>query len=100
MTNPVPLGTPGTGAASDPGGVAPRPGKVVLIVCDSLGVGEAPDAADYGDRGADTATANQYSDLSGAVLHGFAHLFGVVGIIVRNRAVVRAEVNQIVASAA
>jgi phosphopentomutase len=33
----------------------PRPGKVVLIVCDSLGVGEAPDAGDYGDRGADTA---------------------------------------------
>jgi phosphopentomutase len=28
--------------------------KAVLIVCDSLGVGEAPDAADYGDRGADT----------------------------------------------
>ena len=33
----------------------PRPGKVVLIVCDSLGVGEAPDAGDYGDQGADTA---------------------------------------------
>jgi phosphopentomutase len=32
-----------------------RPGKVVLVVCDSLGVGEAPDAGDYGDRGADTA---------------------------------------------
>jgi phosphopentomutase len=32
-----------------------RPGKVALVVCDSLGVGEAPDAADYGDRGADTA---------------------------------------------
>lgn len=31
-----------------------RPGKVVLIVCDSLGVGEAPDAGDYGDEGADT----------------------------------------------
>jgi phosphopentomutase len=32
-----------------------RPGKVALVVCDSLGVGEAPDAGDYGDRGADTA---------------------------------------------
>jgi phosphopentomutase len=29
--------------------------KAVLIVCDSLGVGEAPDAGDYGDAGADTA---------------------------------------------
>ena len=36
------------------GGAARRPAKVVLIVCDSLGVGEAPDAADYGDQGADT----------------------------------------------
>ncbi|HEV3504903.1 MAG TPA: phosphopentomutase, partial [Actinomycetes bacterium] len=26
----------------------------MLIVCDSLGVGEAPDAGDYGDQGADT----------------------------------------------
>ena len=29
--------------------------KAVLIVCDSLGVGQAPDADDYGDAGADTA---------------------------------------------
>ena len=28
--------------------------KVLLLVCDSFGVGEAPDAADYGDLGADT----------------------------------------------
>ena len=28
--------------------------KVILIVTDSMGVGELPDAADYGDRGADT----------------------------------------------
>jgi phosphopentomutase len=28
--------------------------KVAVIVCDSLGVGEAPDAGDYGDQGADT----------------------------------------------
>jgi phosphopentomutase len=28
--------------------------KAAVIVCDSLGVGEAPDAGDYGDRGADT----------------------------------------------
>jgi phosphopentomutase len=31
-----------------------RPRKVVVLVCDSLGVGEAPDAAAYGDQGADT----------------------------------------------
>ena len=28
--------------------------KVLLLVCDSFGVGEAPDAAAYGDRGSDT----------------------------------------------
>ena len=28
--------------------------KVLLLVCDSFGVGEAPDAAAYGDRGTDT----------------------------------------------
>jgi phosphopentomutase len=28
--------------------------KVLLLVCDSFGVGEAPDAEAYGDRGADT----------------------------------------------
>jgi phosphopentomutase len=42
------------GAGGRPAGRAPRPGKVVVIVCDSLGVGEAPDAADYGDAGANT----------------------------------------------
>src|SRR5438309_8603551 len=28
--------------------------RILLIVCDSFGVGEAPDAAAYGDAGADT----------------------------------------------
>lgn len=28
--------------------------KLLLLVCDSLGIGAAPDAADYGDAGADT----------------------------------------------
>ena len=32
----------------------PETRKVVLIVCDSLGCGAAPDAAEYGDAGADT----------------------------------------------
>src|SRR5829696_3445453 len=45
-----------------------------------------------GDGGPDTATTDQYSDFRGAVLHSFADLFCVVGIIVGNRAVVRAEV--------
>jgi phosphopentomutase len=46
---------PGAGAGPEAGASSPRPGRVVLIVCDSLGVGEAPDAGDYGDEGADTA---------------------------------------------
>jgi phosphopentomutase len=29
-------------------------GRVALVVCDSFGVGEAPDAADYGDAGSNT----------------------------------------------
>ena len=29
-------------------------GKVILIVLDSVGVGALPDAADYGDEGANT----------------------------------------------
>ena len=28
--------------------------RVLLLVCDSFGVGEAPDARDYGDEGSDT----------------------------------------------
>ena len=31
-----------------------RPGRVVLIVLDSVGVGELPDAASYGDAGSNT----------------------------------------------
>src|SRR6266511_2961907 len=40
------------GAAS--GRRAARARKVAVVVCDSLGVGAAPDAADYGDAGANT----------------------------------------------
>jgi phosphopentomutase len=32
----------------------PRPSRVVLIVLDSVGVGELPDAGSYGDEGSDT----------------------------------------------
>ena len=42
MTDPAPGAGPGAG------GPRRRPGKVVLVVCDSLGVGEAPDAGAYG----------------------------------------------------
>ena len=34
-----------------PGGRVPR---VLVLVCDSFGVGDAPDAAGYGDAGSDT----------------------------------------------
>ena len=33
---------------------APRVPRVCLLVCDSWGVGDAPDAAVYGDAGSDT----------------------------------------------
>jgi hypothetical protein len=48
------------------------------------------------DRSADSTPANQYANLRGALLHRFGNLFRVVRIIVRNRTVVRAKVNQIV----
>src|SRR5215217_7689257 len=52
------------------------------------------DAVEFvcGHRRTDTTPADQYTDLSGAVLHGFADLFRVVRIIVRDRTVVRAEI--------
>src|SRR5690349_22494257 len=52
------------------------------------------------DSGAHATTADQDSDLSGAVLDSFADLFGVIRIIVRDRAIVRAEVDQIVTAMA
>jgi phosphopentomutase len=42
----------GDGAGGTPR--IPRPRKVAVVVCDSLGIGEAPDAAEYGDAGANT----------------------------------------------
>ena len=32
----------------------PRVPRVLILVCDSFGVGDAPDAAAYGDAGSDT----------------------------------------------
>jgi phosphopentomutase len=78
--------SPGTGAAADPGaqGSSRRPGKVVLLVCDSLGVGEAPDAADYGDQGADTV-GHAAAAVGGLKLPtlgswGFGRLTGIAGV--------------------
>src|SRR5512134_3691774 len=34
--------------------MAPRFRRAVVIVCDGLGVGEAPDASAFGDQGSDT----------------------------------------------
>ena len=58
--------------------------KVVCIVCDSLGVGEAPDAAAFGDAGADTlghtasATGGLRMPNLGAI--GLGHLTKVHGV--------------------
>jgi phosphopentomutase len=61
-----------------------RPGKVVLIVCDSLGVGEAPDAGDYGDEGADTvghaAAAVGGLELPTLRSWGFGRLTKIAGV--------------------
>lgn len=43
---PVPMSGAGVGAGRVP--------RVLILVCDSFGVGDAPDAAAYGDEGSDT----------------------------------------------
>jgi phosphopentomutase len=76
----------GVGAGDAPGPLTEpgRPGKVVLIVCDSLGVGEAPDAGDYGDEGADTvghaAAAVGGLDLPTLTSWGFGRLTKIAGV--------------------
>ncbi len=35
-------------------GAGPRPGRIIVIVLDSVGIGELPDAAAYGDQGSNT----------------------------------------------
>ena len=75
-----------TAGAGPAAGAGPprRPGKVVLLVCDSLGVGEAPDAGDYGDRGADTVghAAGAVGGLKLPTLGswGFGRLTGIAGV--------------------
>jgi phosphopentomutase len=61
-----------------------RPRKVVILVCDSLGVGEAPDAAAYGDQGADTighaAAAVGGLELPTLGAWGVGRLTGIAGV--------------------
>jgi phosphopentomutase len=70
-------------AAGEDAGVN-RPQTVAVIVCDSLGVGAAPDAADYGDLGSDTVghTAAALGGLSLPTLGawGLGRLTGVAGV--------------------
>jgi len=58
--------------------------KAVVLVCDSLGVGEAPDAAAYGDGGADTvghaAAAVGGLELPTLGAWGFGRLTGIAGV--------------------
>jgi phosphopentomutase len=75
---------PGAGTGPEAGASPPRPTRVVLIVCDSLGVGEAPDARDYGDEGADTA-GHAAAAVGGLELPtlgswGFGRLTGIAGV--------------------
>jgi phosphopentomutase len=67
-----------------PGQSVARPRKVALIVCDSLGIGAAPDAADYGDAGADTiahtATAVGGLRLPNLGAWGIGRLTGIEGV--------------------
>jgi phosphopentomutase len=63
---------------------------VVVLVCDSLGVGEAPDADAYGDRGADTV-AHAAASVGGLELPtlgswGFGRLTAIAGVPARDPA--------------
>jgi phosphopentomutase len=59
-------------------------GRVLLLVCDSFGVGEAPDAEAYGDTGADTLghVAAAAGGLSAPNLErlGLGHLTAIQGV--------------------
>lgn len=63
---------------------SPRVDRVLLLVCDSFGVGEAPDAAAYGDQGSDTLgnTARAVGGLRAPNLRrlGLGHLTRIEGI--------------------
>ena len=58
--------------------------RVIWIVLDSVGMGEAPDAADFGDQGADTIghIMDRYPDLKIPNLRriGYGHIDGIHGV--------------------
>jgi phosphopentomutase len=60
---------------------------VLVVVCDSFGVGAAPDAADFGDAGADTAgnAARAVGGLTVPTLErmGLGHLTAIEGVAAR-----------------
>jgi len=60
------------------------PARVIVIVLDSVGIGEAPDAHEYGDEGSNTLTNTALSvgglDLPNMASLGLAGLPGVKGI--------------------
>ncbi len=64
--------------------------KVLLIVCDSFGVGGAPDAAAYGDEGADTlghvADAVDGLEVPNLERLGLGHLTKMIGVEARAEA--------------
>lgn len=56
--------------------------RVCLIVLDSVGIGELPDAADYGDQGSHTvlaASRSQYFDMPNMRRYGFFNIEGMKG---------------------
>ena len=64
--------------------MTPAAPRVCVIVCDSWGVGDAPDAAAYGDEGADTLghTAGAVAGIRAPVLGsmGLGHLTDIDGV--------------------
>jgi len=67
--------------------VAPRVSRVCVLVCDSWGVGDAPDAAAYGDEGSDTlgntARAVGGIDVPNLAALGLGHLGDIAGVPAR-----------------
>jgi phosphopentomutase len=61
----------------------PRPQRVILIVLDSVGIGELPDAAAYGDQGSDTlGNISRHVRLAVPTLRslGLAHVARLTGM--------------------
>jgi phosphopentomutase len=69
------------------GGASPKVPRVCLIVCDSWGVGDAPDAAGYGDEGSNTLgnTSRAVGGIHAPHLEalGLGHLTEIAGLHAR-----------------